>query len=117
MDQRWKRKAWIHQFGEKCLFRGLQDMPTLTELAVLALYAQAISHPYMRKVRGPGIEHVNMLDLGPLHSDVQKHLEKIIQSPSILLSSQVTHELGAMDGESWHNPAVVEAVHKLAPSL
>ena len=68
-------------------------------------------------MRGPGIEHVNMLDLEPLHSDVQKHLKKIIQSPSILLSSQATHELGAMDGESWHNPEVVEAVHKLAPSL
>ena len=29
------------------VYRGLQDIPTLTELAVLVLYAQSISHPYM----------------------------------------------------------------------
>jgi hypothetical protein len=31
---------------EQNVYCGLQDIPTLTELAVLALYAQAVSHPY-----------------------------------------------------------------------
>ena len=58
-----------------------------------------------------------MLDLGPLHSDVQTHLEKIFQNPSILLSPQATYESGAMDKKPWDNPDAVEAVHKLAPTL
>lgn len=102
---------------EKNVYLGLQDIPTQTELAVLALYAQAVSHPYMRKVRGSGTEHTNMLDLGPLHSDVQRHIEKIIQNPSILMLSQATYQLGTMDGKPWHNSEVVEAVHRLAPTL
>jgi hypothetical protein len=35
---------------EKNVYEGLQDVPTQTELAVLTLYAQAISHPYMQSV-------------------------------------------------------------------
>jgi hypothetical protein len=35
---------------EKNLYDALQDPATLTELAVLALYAQAISHPYIRHI-------------------------------------------------------------------
>src|SRR3954447_11036484 len=55
---------------EQNLWNALNCKATLTELAVLALYAQAISHPYMRAVRGPANEQVNMLDLGPLHHKV-----------------------------------------------
>ena len=102
---------------EKNVYEGLQDMPTQTELAVLTLYAQAISHPYMRYVRGQGMERVNMLELGPLHSDIQTHLKKVIQDPSILLSSEASYELGSMDGKLWQNPDAVDAVHKLAPNL
>ena len=35
---------------EKNLKAALQCIPTLTELAVLALYGQAISHPYMCQI-------------------------------------------------------------------
>ena len=31
------------------VFEGLKDIPTLTELCVLALYAQATSHPYCQR--------------------------------------------------------------------
>jgi len=102
---------------EKNVYMGLQDVPTLTELAVLTLYAQAISHPYMRAVRKPGYKQVNMLDLGPLHANVQSHLQKIIQDSSILLASEATYELGAMDGKLWHNTTAMHAVHKLIPTL
>ncbi|EIN09749.1 hypothetical protein PUNSTDRAFT_67009, partial [Punctularia strigosozonata HHB-11173 SS5] len=37
---------------EKNVYHALQDVPTLTELAVEALYYQAISVPYMQHVRG-----------------------------------------------------------------
>ncbi|KAI0708898.1 hypothetical protein C8T65DRAFT_695745 [Cerioporus squamosus] len=33
---------------EENVYRGLHDPATLTELAVLALYGQAVTHPYMR---------------------------------------------------------------------
>jgi hypothetical protein len=102
---------------EKNVYKGLQDVPTLTELAALTLYAQAISHPYMRTVRKPSHKQVNMLDLGPLHANVQIHLQKIIQDPSILLASEATYELGAMDGKPWYNAAAIHAVHKLIPTL
>ena len=102
---------------EKNVYEGLQDVPTQTELAVLTLYAQAISHPYMCAVRKPGNKQVNMLDLGPLHANVQIHLQKIIQNPSILLASEVTYELGTMDGKPWYNATAIHAVHKLIPTL
>ena len=34
---------------ERNIYLGLQDIPTQTELAVFALYAQAITHPYLRQ--------------------------------------------------------------------
>jgi hypothetical protein len=33
---------------EQNLYNALNDKPTIVELAVLALYAQAVTHPYMR---------------------------------------------------------------------
>lgn len=102
---------------EKNVYFGLQDIPTQTELAVLALYAQAISHPYMRHVRGPGTENVNMLDLGPLHFKVQEHMEKVIKDPGVLLPPHGSHKSGTMDGEPWNNPEVVDAISKLSPPL
>jgi hypothetical protein len=102
---------------EKNVYIGLQDPATQTELAVLALYAQAISHPYMRQVRGPGTEQVNMLDLGPLHFRVQDHIEKIIQDPYLLLPPHGSYESGAMDGKPWENPEVMGAIFILSSSL
>ena len=80
------------------------DVSTLTELAVLSLYAQAISDPYMREVRGPGTEEVNMLDLGPLHQKVQKHMEAIIANLEILLSTHGTYNSGSMNGKLLYTP-------------
>jgi hypothetical protein len=102
---------------EKNIYNGLQDTPTQTELAVLILYAQAISYPYMRQVRGPGTENINMLDLGPLHSKVKAHLEKVISNPGILLPPNGSYELGSMDGKAWEDSTAVEAVFQLSPSL
>lgn len=45
-----------------------QQLQSRTELFIL--YAAAITHPYMRTIRAPGTENVNILDLGPLHDEV-----------------------------------------------
>jgi hypothetical protein len=50
---------------ESNIFNALKDIPTLTELCILALYAQAISHPYMHIVQGSGERCMNALELGP----------------------------------------------------
>ena len=56
------------------LWKALHYTATKAELAVLALYAQAITHPCMRAICAPKFEKVNMLDLGPLHQKVYAHM-------------------------------------------
>jgi hypothetical protein len=102
---------------ERNVYLGLQDIPTQTELAVLALYAQAISHPYLRQVRGPGTEHVNMLNLAPLHSRVQEHMETVINNPSVLLPPNGSYVHGTMDGKPWINQDAVHEIYKMSSSL
>ncbi|KAJ1305890.1 hypothetical protein OPQ81_010610 [Rhizoctonia solani] len=55
---------------EENVFNGLHDIPTLTEIAVLALYAQAVGRPYMHHVRGGTY---NALNLGPFHNQVKEY--------------------------------------------
>lgn len=92
---------------ENNLYAALHDIPTLTELYVLALYAQAITHPYMCQICGPGTEEINMLDLGPLHTQLKDHVQKIINNPDLLLSPTCSYETGAMDGKEWERPKVI----------
>ncbi|KAH7917833.1 hypothetical protein BV22DRAFT_967818, partial [Leucogyrophana mollusca] len=99
---------------EENLFKALHDIPTLTELAVLVLYAAAVTHPYMRSVRGPGTENLNILDLGPLHNRVKSHVQKVIDEPAILIGPSASFATGSLDGEEWQNPAAVAAVSRLA---
>ena len=57
---------------EKNLVKALNDIPTRTELAVLALYAQAVSHPYMKAMREDPT--TNALDLGPLNKKIESFM-------------------------------------------
>ena len=99
------------------VYHGLQDILTLTELAVLVLYTQSISHLYMRQVRSPEQVHKNILDLGPLHKQVKTHCKKIIADPDLLLSPSASYVTGAMDGKLWEQPEAVYAVQKMITSL
>ncbi|KAJ7029252.1 hypothetical protein C8F04DRAFT_905970, partial [Mycena alexandri] len=102
---------------EKNLRDALEDVPTLTELCAMTLYQQAITHPYMRVVRGPGAEATNALDLGPLHVDVRKHIEEIIENPDVLVSADISHVTASLDGQEWEDPAAIDAVLRLMPTL
>jgi hypothetical protein len=102
---------------EQNLWNALHCIPTRTELAVLAIYAQAITHPYMRHVQAPGAEKVNMLNLGPLHDKVYRHIVRIIEDPDFVLGSAVTFETGAMDGMLWDRPEVMEMIGKISKEL
>ncbi|PCH34814.1 hypothetical protein WOLCODRAFT_19599 [Wolfiporia cocos MD-104 SS10] len=108
-----------HTFNhmEANLFKALHDIPTLTELAVLALYSQAICHPYLREVQGPDQEHTNFLDLGPLHNRVKSHCHNIAMNPLILLAPDASYSMGALDGNPWQRPEVIYTIHRLQPQL
>ncbi|KDN39968.1 hypothetical protein RSAG8_08417, partial [Rhizoctonia solani AG-8 WAC10335] len=92
---------------ETNICEGLQDPATLTELAVLALYSQAISKPYMRYVRG---SHLNALELGTYHEKVKQHCGKIQANPYLLM----TPSTGLLGGGEWERPTVIEAVNVLS---
>jgi hypothetical protein len=100
---------------EENLWKALHCTATKTELAVLTLYAQAVSHPYMRSIRTS--EKINMLNLGPLHRKVYMHIQRIIEDPTFLVGDSVTWKTGTMDGQKWQSPKAIKAVQKLAPSL
>ena len=68
---------------EQNIYDALHDPPTLTELAVLTLYSQAVAHPFMKFIRSSEMQ--NALELGPYYSSVIAHIGKLIHNPSLLL--------------------------------
>ncbi|KAF8813366.1 hypothetical protein BYT27DRAFT_7250897, partial [Phlegmacium glaucopus] len=102
---------------EQNLMNALQCDSTKTELAVLAIYAEAISYPYMKAICTSHDTDQNMLDLGPLHHHIYEHMQKIISNPDILLGNDVSCSSATLDGEEWQNPAVVKKIHELSPTL
>lgn len=115
IKNRKKKPGWTNI--ELNLSRALHDIPTLSELAVLALYAQSVTRPYMRFVRGPGTEQTNILDLGPFHRQVQYFVWSIIAEPDLLLGSDVSHTSATLDGAPWECPEAITTVHKLQPTF
>ncbi len=102
---------------EQNLWNALHCHATLTELAILALYAEAISYPYMKAIRNSSIKDQNMLDLGPFHFRVLNHIQNIIINPNILIGENSLHTTASLDGNEWQNPAVVKKILDLIPSL
>ncbi|KAF8153365.1 hypothetical protein B0H34DRAFT_663367 [Crassisporium funariophilum] len=95
------------------LNNALYDKPTLTKLAVMVLYTQSVTHPYLRVVRGSGENVVNVLDLGPFHQKVCNHCQAIVNNPNLLVLVDASFELGALDGKSWEDTDSFLAVRKL----
>ncbi|KAJ6540776.1 hypothetical protein B0H19DRAFT_959217, partial [Mycena capillaripes] len=97
---------------ESNIHKALRDPYTLTELAVLALYGQGITHPYMRCARKA---RTNILTLGPLHSKLLAHLRLLISSPDLLCGPKHQENprllfTGALDGQQWERPEVIYAI-------
>ncbi|KAF8801159.1 hypothetical protein BYT27DRAFT_7216270 [Phlegmacium glaucopus] len=102
---------------EQNLWNALHCSATKTELAVMALYSQAISHPYMKVIHASGKNKQNMLDLGPFHKKVYSHMQRIIGDPTFLIGPTASFEMGSLDGEEWHYPDVIKAINKMEPEL
>jgi hypothetical protein len=89
---------------EQNIFDALSDWSTLTELAVLALYAQLISIPYIAYVRS---YTGNALDLGPFHHDVLAHIGKLIADPELILTAGAAPEHATLFGDDWDRSDVI----------
>ncbi|KAF8995156.1 hypothetical protein BDZ89DRAFT_1029665 [Hymenopellis radicata] len=96
------------------VYNALHDDPTLTELAAMALYQQLITHPYMRMVRVPEEAAKNALSLGPMHAELREHIQKLIESPDLVLDFATdSYVTAAFDAKPYERPEVVQAIEKL----
>ena len=100
---------------EANLWKALHDPATLSELAILALYGEAISYPYIKAIRtvSESGEKKNMLDLGPLHKKVSTHIQAIINNPSILLCENPSNITASLEGDEWQHPTIFRHIHEL----
>ena len=95
---------------EKNVFKALNDVPTLTELAVLCLYSQTVSAPFVEFVRNPQPEFQNALDLAPFYDRIISCLEPLIKNPNVLLGPNVSLETCTFNGQPLKNPEAVNLV-------
>ena len=91
---------------EQNILKGLTDPPTMTKMAVLALYHKSVSKPYAMQVHGLINEQKNALDLGPLHDNVESHCNVIVKNPDLLIGEGVSHTTGAFLGTPWDQPVI-----------
>jgi hypothetical protein len=102
-------------------WKALHCTSTITEFAVLSIYAEAISYPYMKEIHTSSDKNQNMLDLGPFHRCVYDHIKKIIDNPDILIGKDIdpseSYKMATLDGEEWQNIEVVKKILDLIPTL
>ncbi|KAF9552336.1 hypothetical protein CPC08DRAFT_698685 [Agrocybe pediades] len=103
---------------EKNFARALKDIPTVTELCVLALYHINVSRPFMRHVR----IHNNILDLRSFFEKKASFLGGIISEPETWTEESEDNLLGCKatlnrtEWDEWSMQAV-RSIQKLAPDL
>ena len=100
---------------ESNLWKALHDKATLAELAILALYGEAVSYPYVKAIRttSESGETQNMLDLGPLHQKVSTHIQTIITNPFNLLCENPSYSTASLDGDEWQHPNIFKSIKNL----
>ena len=100
---------------ESNLWKALHDSATLSELAILALYGEAVSYPYIKAIRSmtDSGEQQNMLNLGPLHKKVSTHIKAIITNPSILLCENPLSSIALLEGDKWQHPDIFKSIKDL----
>ncbi|PBK91256.1 hypothetical protein ARMGADRAFT_932911 [Armillaria gallica] len=96
---------------------AFECLETRHEFCVVTLYHEAISVPYMHKIRGPYQQEDNVLRLAALHKHVENHLCKIIMQPELLIGPTVSPKTGLFDGKQWDRPEAIYAVQHYAQDL
>ncbi len=89
--------------------------PTLSELAILTLYGEALSYPYIKAIRSTSEsgKKQNMLDLGPLHQKISTHIQMIITNPSNLLCENPSADTASLEGDEWQHPNIFKSINDL----
>ena len=100
---------------ESNLWKALHDPATLSELAILALYGEAVSYPYVKAIRSTSEsgEKQNMLDLRPLHQKVSTHIQAIIANPFNLLCENPFSDIASLEGDEWQHPDIFKSIKRL----
>jgi hypothetical protein len=96
------------------LYSALHNPPTLTELAVLALWSQAIGWPYLQHVWSIKFQGVYM---GPFHERVKNHVQALIDNPDLLLGAEANAKSGSLLGEKWDRPDIMYYILQMVPRL
>ena len=96
------------------LIKSLNDIPTLTELAILTLYGKQVSSTYMKYIQGKKM--INHLTPGPFHQKLLNFLDCLIDTPN-LISDNPNDKLHFLKGKSYSDSLAVKAVLALAPQL
>ncbi|KIJ34773.1 hypothetical protein M422DRAFT_263126 [Sphaerobolus stellatus SS14] len=67
---------------------ALDDIPTFSELCIFTVFLQCIN-------------------MGPFHSKVEQHMERLIADPMLVLASDAKFETATMDGKPWDRAKVI----------
>ncbi|CAA7263684.1 unnamed protein product [Cyclocybe aegerita] len=100
---------------EKNFADALKDIPTLTELCVLALYNICVSQPFMRHVR----KHDNILQLESFFQKKETFLASMVANPEQWTNGNISHKEGCLDGKEWDEwvLVVIAAIGHFSPQL
>lgn len=112
-----KKGQATHTNIELNLCNALQCPSTLTELAVLALYGQTVSIPYMAIVRGPEATLAGALNMGPVHLRVIQHVRDFRDKLSLFTGLEASPEDSMFGGGQWQSNEVFYSIKALLPSL
>ncbi|KAJ7050444.1 hypothetical protein C8F01DRAFT_1345376 [Mycena amicta] len=95
---------------EKNVLKGLNDPPTMTENAALALYGCCVSWPYMAMVRGTRDAPINLISLTALHRRLPEFCAHLAANPHLLLDPDTPLDQLTLDGK-------LPRKHLLIPSI
>ncbi|TFK29206.1 hypothetical protein FA15DRAFT_678043 [Coprinopsis marcescibilis] len=112
-----KKHKYRFSHMEENFYNGLHCKATLTELAVLGLYAQAVSYPYMARIHNEAQKKTNMLDLGPFHAEVYNHIQKLAAYPELLTDGPANCQTACLEGKEWRSPDFMSKMAQLSPTL
>ncbi|KAJ7218685.1 hypothetical protein GGX14DRAFT_356795 [Mycena pura] len=106
------RPGWTNI--EKNVHDTLDDGPTLTELAVLAIYHLFIAIPYTHRVREPEEVALNAISLGHLHVEVQDHCAMLLETPDLVLDfDEEQYRIATFDGQPVARGEVMVEIKRL----
>src|SRR6266545_7352346 len=112
-----KTKWQTQSHGIKSLesWKTLHDPATLSELAILSLYGEAISYLYIKAIRSTSEsgEKQNILDLGPLHQKVSTHIQAIIANPFNFLCENPSSDIASLEEDEWQHPDIFKSIKDL----